>query len=105
MFQMYQHEAARDEFDHVKSSEGTVTVHYPRVWPAIAGECDFMRPSRVTVYSYHFGPSRLHEFELGESDRRVGPAHWQSPDPLSKAIEVVRGWAADRGIPLSGGAE
>lgn len=73
-----------------KPQEGALDVYYDNWW--VCGTKDqFMRPYLVTVYAYAVGPYRLHIFRRGPVEKN-DQHEWVHPDPLTKALEVIRQW-------------
>lgn len=70
----YRHWEKFSDDHHCKSAEGAVGIHFGNYFERRDG----VAKVRVEVYSYVFGPNRLHEF-----------------DSIDDALEEVRRWHAE----------
>ncbi len=69
--QMYDH-AIENGLDHWKSEEAAVTVGWPNYFDVLYDQDE---PTQVEIYSYVFGPNRVHQFHS-----------------VDVALDVVRQW-------------
>lgn len=74
-----------------KSSEAYCDLQFPAYWDC-ENESQFCEPNGIMIYSYAFGPSRVHYIMRGKRDKEINYYTWESPDIYKKAIEVIESW-------------
>lgn len=91
LHEAYQHAVRRGA--DMKAADMDCRLHFPE-WNEVRDGADPLQPVIVQIYSYAFGPSRMHSWISPKSYLEPSGACFVVNDPLGEALKVVEVWHA-----------